>query len=119
MNYLYLLDLNLCSGEIVGVWTIFGYIIFGIQIVVPLLLIVYGMMDMAKAVTSDDEKKIKAAQDLLVKRIIAAALTFLIIFVVKVVVGLVGPKNWADCIKCATNPFSSGCGFNAEQVEVK
>lgn len=119
MNLFYLLDLSFCSGEMTKVWTIFGYIIFGIQVVVPLLLIVYGMMDMAKAVMSEDDKKIKGAQDLLVKRIIAAALTFLVIFIVKLVVGLVGPKNWAGCVDCALNPFGNNCGFTAEHVNIQ
>ena len=108
MNLFYLGAIDLCSSKFGPVWTIFGYIIFGIQIVVPLLLIIFGMLTMAKAIMEDDEKKIKSAQDLLVKRLIAAALTFLIVFIVKLLVGLVGPAHWDGCVKCALNPFDKG-----------
>ena len=133
MNLFYLSDIAFCGSSFKEVWTIFGYVIFGIQIVVPLLLIVFGMLTMAKAVMEDDEKKIKAAQDLLVKRLITAALAFLIIFIVKLLVSLVGPKNWDGCVKCALNPFAKdftietangketySCGFEDDiRVEVR
>lgn len=137
MNLFYLSDIAFCGSSFKEVWTIFGYVIFGIQIVVPLLLIVFGMLTMAKAVMEDDEKKIKAAQDLLVKRLITAALAFLIIFIVKLLVSLVGPKNWDGCVKCALNPFAKdvtitetvngkeqtttySCGFNNDaRIEVR
>ena len=99
------------------VWTILGYIIFAIQVVTPLVLIIMGSLGMVKAVTAENENKIKDAQDLLVKRIIAAVLVFLLIFITKVVVNLVlGNKyemEWQACVHCALNPFDSkkGCGI--------
>lgn len=98
------------------VWTIFGYIIFAIQIIVPLLLIISGMITMAKAVMEKDEKEIKKAQNLLVKKLIAAVIAFLVIAVVKLVVGLLSDgQGWQDCAECALKPFSgNGCGIVSE-----
>ncbi len=116
MNMFYLLDgIDIC-GDLSMVWTIFGYIILAIQIVVPLLLIVSGMITMAQAVMQKDEKKIKEAQSLLVKKLIAAVICFLIIAVTKMVVRLVANDSWVGCAKCALSPFEEGCGFEKANI---
>ncbi len=66
-----------------------GYLILGIQIFIPIVLIVLGMLDMGKAVLSNDEKTMKEAQGRLIKRIIYAVIIFLIVSIVKIVVGVV------------------------------
>ena len=60
------------------VWTIFGYIIFAVKIVVPLLLIITGMIALAQAVMSNDEKEIKKAQKVLTNKLILAVLLLLV-----------------------------------------
>lgn len=117
-NMFYLADSIDVCGDLNMVWTIFGYIILAIQIVVPLLLIISGMITMAKAVMEKDEKEIKKAQNLLVKKLIAAVITFLIIAVVKLVVNLVATGDWSGCAKCALNPFADGCGFDKAEIHV-
>lgn len=123
-NMFYLLDGELSGPEfcttLSPVWTIFGYIIFAIQIVVPLLLIVSGMITMAKAVMEKDDKKIKEAQNLLIKKLIAAVITFLVIAAVKMIVPLVSNEDWEDCATCAMHPFGTmkdgktKCGISKE-----
>ena len=78
---------------------IVGWIYIGIEIVVPIILIVIGMLDLAKAVTEKDDGKIKAAQQLLIKRAIAAALVFLVAALVSVLMRLVGNKAYEKCTK--------------------
>lgn len=95
---------NFCSS-LVPVWTILGYVIFGIKVVVPILLIISGMIDLAQAVMKQDEKDIKKAQSLLVKKLIAAVLVYLVITIVTIVVGLVSSDNWDTCTTCALHPF--------------
>lgn len=114
LNMFYILKdkLDICTGGITDVWTIIGYIIFAIQVVVPLLLIISGMITMAQAVMKQKEEDIKKAQSLLVKKIIAAVIVFLIIAVTKIVVGLVATGNWEGCVNCALHPFEDGCGFD-------
>lgn len=72
-----------------GVVNIVHLIIMAIQIVVPILLIIFGMIDFAKAVVGGDEDKIKAGQKIFIKRLIAAIVVFLVVTVVKLLVGLV------------------------------
>ena len=65
-------------------------IIFVIQVVVPILLILWGMLDFAKGVIGQDEDKIKAGQKKFIQRLIAAAIVFLIVTVVQIVITTVG-----------------------------
>lgn len=122
MNLFYLLaeteQINICSG-LNMVWTIFGYIILGIEVVVPLLLIVSGMITMAQAVMKQKEDDIKKAQSLLVKKIIAAVITFLVISITKMVVNLVTKdENWASCAKCVFDVNGAGCGIISSGINV-
>lgn len=56
-----------------------------IKIAVPLLLIVWGMLDFAKAIIAKKEDDIKSHQKMFVSRVISAVLVFFIIFVVQLV----------------------------------
>lgn len=59
-----------------------------IQIGVPILLILYGMFDLAKAVIASKEDEIKNATKLLTKRAIYAVAVFLVVTLVTAVFGL-------------------------------
>lgn len=78
-----------------------------IKIVVPILLVVFGMLDLGKAVMAQKEDEIKKGQQTFVKRLIAAVVVFLVVFIVEIVVGLVAPKgentNIWDCFNCLVN----------------
>lgn len=74
-----------------------------IQVGVPILLIFFGMLDLGKAVMAQKEDEIKKGQQVFVKRLIAAVLVFLVIFVVKTVVGAVSSEaGITSCINCFT-----------------
>lgn len=73
-----------------AVFNIVSMIIMLIQVVVPILLIIWGMIDFAKAVIGGDEDKIKAGQKVFIKRLIAAVVVFLVVTIVKLLVSLVG-----------------------------
>lgn len=65
-------------------------LIFIIQVVVPILLILWGMLDFAKGVMGQDEDKIKAGQKKFIQRLIAAVIVFLIVTIVQIVITTVG-----------------------------
>lgn len=112
MNYLFLLEsTSTMCDKLSTVWTIFGYIIWAIKVVVPILLIISGMITMAKAVMEKDEKAIKSAQQLLIKKVIAAVIVYLVIVLTGVIINLVADDSWETCAKCAFHPFSNGCGI--------
>lgn len=64
-----------------------------IQIVIPIILIVLGMFDLGKAVVASKEDEIKAAQKLLIKRIIYAILIFMLVLIIKTVFSIVVSSN--------------------------
>ena len=64
-----------------------------IQIVVPIILIIVGAFDLAKAVMGNDEKEIKAATQKLIKRAIAAVAVFFISAMVTIVVDQVAKSD--------------------------
>ena len=94
MNLFYLLDAadsTLCEGILVPnvLFNVVSTVITGIKIVVPILLIIWGMLDFAKSVIAKKEDDIKKYQKAFVSRLISALVVFLIIFVVQLAVNLV------------------------------
>lgn len=93
MNYINMLA---CAGVIGqngipdGIANVVHLVVVGIQVVVPILLIIFGMLDFAKAIIGQDEKEIKAKQQIFIKRLIAAVLVFLIVTIVQLVLNVVG-----------------------------
>ena len=78
-----------------------------IKIVVPILLVVFGMLDLGKAVMAQKEDEIKKGQQTFVKRLIAAVIVFLVVFLVELALGLVAPRDSNDniwgCFDCLVN----------------
>ena len=74
-------------------------------------LVVFGMLDLGKAVMAQKEDEIKKGQQTFVKRLIAAVIVFLVVFVVQIVLGLVAPQgenaNVWSCFDCLVNGTSS------------
>ena len=68
-----------------------------IKIVVPIILLIMGAIDLAKAVLASDDKEIKAATSKLTKRAIAAAAVFFAVTIVDVIMGLLPSSNWKAC----------------------
>lgn len=103
-------------------------IIKGIQIVVPVLLVIFGMLDLGKAVVASKEDEIKKGQQLLIKRAISAALVFFIITIVQLIINFVASAQKEDdatlaqCFNCfvrgkegsnACKPYNGGTNSKA------
>lgn len=95
-------DLNI-PDQIVN---IVSTIINLIKIAIPVILIIFGMLDLGKAVMAQKEDEIKQAQNLFVKRIIAAVIVFLVIAVVQLIMGLIGEN---DAWQCACEFMGGNC----------
>lgn len=92
-------------------------IILGIQIVVPIVLIIFGMMDLTKAVMGQKEDEIKKGQQTFIKRIIAAAIVFFVVTIVKMVLSFLagGTDNGSiyQCVSCFVDGYPSTACTNA------
>ena len=110
MELLQTLDMSWCkpTGDIGTVQDIISTVILIIQVAVPILLIIFGMIDLGKAVVASKEDEIKKGQQTFIKRLIAAVIVFLVIFIVKIVISIVakstveGEDNMWNCISCFT-----------------
>lgn len=76
-----------------------------IQIVVPIVLVIFGSLDLVKAVMGGKDDEIKKGQQTLVKRLIAAALIFFVFVAVKFVISLVADdkdqtNGMIECMEC-------------------
>ncbi|MDD4036064.1 MAG: hypothetical protein PHS45_01915 [Bacilli bacterium] len=93
-----------CTGDLKKIFDFINAIIKLIKIFIPILLIIMGSLDLGKAVVAGDEKEIKAAQSLLVKRALYAVGVFFVSTVVNMLIGLVEP-DWKNCLeaKAASN----------------
>ncbi|MBQ8132085.1 MAG: hypothetical protein IJ193_06315 [Bacilli bacterium] len=79
-----------------------------VQILIPIVLIIYGIIDLGKAVIASDEKEIKAAQSRLIKRCIYAALIFFVVTLVTLIMDIVASggneadtSSWNNCWNAA------------------
>lgn len=92
-----------------------------IKIVVPILLIIFGMLDLGKAVVASKEDEIKKGQQTFIKRVIAAVIVFFVIQIVQLLIGFVsnGDQNISRCFNCFVNGkiSDSGCRATGTSVE--
>lgn len=85
-------------------------IVMLIKIIVPILLIIFGMLDLAKAVIASKEDEIKKAQMTFVKRLIAAVIVFFVVSLVQLVVRFVAgsdENSIMGCFNCFVNGNAS------------
>lgn len=68
---------------------VLGSLINVIQFGIPILLVIMGMLDLGKAVTSQKEDEIKKAQSMLIKRLIYGVVVFLIPAIIQFVFGMI------------------------------
>ena len=61
-----------------------------VKYIIPVIVIVLGILDFIKAISADKEDEMKKAQGRFVKRLIAAALIFIIPFIIEFVLGKMG-----------------------------
>jgi len=107
--------LNFCNDS-VKVWELVGKILLVFKIVIPLLLIIFGMIDLGQAVIGSDEKDIQKATKKLLRRAIAAVIIFFIPTIVGAIMGLISDFNddskeagYDTCSACLTKPYGDSC----------
>ena len=95
------------------IWQVIGYVFFIAKIVIPIILIILGIVDLGKAVVSNDDKALSKAAVSLLKRIVAAICIFFIPTIIGVVFDFVAGFNEdmqndaKNCIDCLISPNGS------------
>ena len=92
MNFM----VNFCD-DLGPVITLLKNVIRLLQWGIPMVLILFGMLDLGKAVMAGKEDEMKKAQSTLIKRVIYAVAVFLVVTIVSFAMGLVGSTDWKSC----------------------
>ena len=75
-------------------------IIVVIKIAVPVLLVIFGMLDLFKGIIAQKEDEIKKGQQMFIKRLILGALIFFVIVIVKFAISLVADSSTSNIVEC-------------------
>ena len=104
-----------------NIWQTVGYVLMVFKIVIPILLIIFGMIDLGKAVIASKDDEIKKATKSLAMRAISAVVIFFIPTLIQVVMSIVGSfgdvqDDFNVCKACISNPMDSDCENSAEDA---
>ena len=80
------------------------------QVAVPIVLVLFGMIDLIKAISSGKDDDIKKSQGVLIKRLILGALVYFIVVIVKLLLSVIGGNTdgiW-NCVQCFISN-ANGC----------
>ncbi len=92
-----------CSNSgVLTIFTILGFAVTALKIVIPIILIILGMLDMGKAVTSGKDDEIKKQLVVFLKRAIAAIAVFFVPSIVGLIMQIIN-ENLTD---------SNACGYS-------
>ena len=80
-----------------------------VKIIVPIMLVIFGMLDFGKAVTSNDEKIMKESQNRFIKRIIGAVAIFLVVAVTQFIFSMIGTDSTNDMVSCINCFINDKC----------
>ena len=79
---------DICTSDYAPVWNLVGLVVNIIKIGVPIVLIIFGMIDLTKAVIANKEDEVKKATKLLGKRFLYAVGVFATVWIVTLVLDL-------------------------------
>ena len=99
---------KVCS-DLQEVWQIVGWILWVFKIVIPIIIIIFGMIDLGKAVVASKDDEIKKSIRSLALRALAGIVIFFIPTIVNLVFMLVDDWNkystdYSKCSRCISNP---------------
>ncbi len=103
-------DLDFCASTAI-IWQIVGWVFLALKILIPLILIIFGVLDISKAVMASKDDEITKSAKTFGVRIISAIIVFFIPTIVGLVMGLIvdfansGAKSdYLVCQTCVLNP---------------
>ncbi len=111
---------SICT-DLAPIWQIVGWVLWVFKIVIPIIIIIFGMIDLGKAVVASKDDEIKKSVKSLVMRAVAGIIIFFIPLIVGVIFSLVGEFNqnrteYDKCAACITNPGKTPCTTYVENA---
>lgn len=105
--------MTFCS-ETKDIWIFLGNILNVVKIVIPILILAFGIVDFGKAVVASKDDEIKKALKSLLFRILSGTVIFFIPIIIDFAFGLVDSfgsleEDYQVCVSCLTGPKGSKC----------
>lgn len=115
-----LLSTDFCT-KTEPVWEFAGNIFTIFKIIIPVIIIVLGIVDFAKAIISNDDKAIGSSAKTLMRRVIVGIIIFFIPTIVLVVFNMVDGFDDIEsqaslCLNCI-NGNCSGSSYSSENTD--
>lgn len=115
-----LMEISVCT-TLAPIWQIIGWVLWVFKIVIPIVIIIFGMIDLGKAVVASKDDEIKKSIKSLAMRAIAGIVIFFIPTLVGAIFGLVGEfqsdemqAEYGKCKACIVNPGKDACKGHVE-----
>lgn len=106
---------SVCS-TLAPIWQIIGWVLWVFKIVIPIVIIIFGMIDLGKAVVASKDDEIKKSIKSLAMRAVAGIVIFFIPTLVGAIFSLVGEfksdemqAEYGKCKTCIVHPGSGDC----------
>ena len=118
--YMFIMAKPAVCSDLWQIWQIIGWVLLIFKIVIPIVIIIFGMIDLGKAVVASKDDEIKKSVKSLVMRAIAGVIIFFIPTIIGVIFKLV--DDFADpevqgqyevCSTCITDPGDCEKAANA------
>ena len=112
---------SICS-DLWEVWQIIGYVLLAFKIVIPIIIIIFGAIDLGKAVVASKDDEIKKSVKALAIRAVAGIVIFFVPTLVGLVFSMVGSYNedvkseYNVCKTCITKPGSCTGEWTCGQI---
>ncbi len=110
---MYMLMLNTFCTDAFDIFNLIAKVIFVLKIAIPIIIVILATLDLGKAVMAGEEKAIKEAQNMLIKRLIYGVAIFFVVTIVQVVFGLFDSEDATNsqCWTAATclDPWNGKC----------
>ena len=114
-NLMLLGELTICY-DVSEVLQLVGTILTILKIAIPLIIIILGIIDLAKAITSSKPEEIKKSATSLLWRFIGAVFIFFLPAIVMAMFKILGPWKTAEdetdykiCYNCIVRPNGQDC----------
>ena len=124
MNNLMLLGEVTICGDLAEVLQLVGTILTILKIAIPLIIIILGIIDLAKAITSSKPEEIKKSATGLLWRFIGAVFIFFLPAIVMAMFKLLGPwhtaedeTDYAVCYNCIVRPNGADCKQKIAEIK--
>ncbi len=101
---MFILDCNGIPPEITNT---IGAVYNILLVVVPIIIVIFGIIDFVKAVMSGKEDEIKKNTSTFIKRLITGLLVFFVLALVKLILNIIQTNNQSEAIACINSIFGN------------